>query len=260
MKNKTIFITGISKGIGRSCAIKALEQGYNVLGCSRNIYDKLDGVTYFNCDVTKENDIKNMVKSINNVDILISCAGYGISGSIENISNEEAKKQFDTNYFGTLNIIREFLPLLRKNSSSKIIIIGSIAGRISIPYQSHYSSTKFALEALNEALKIELKPFNIDTCIVEPGDIKTEFTNNRKEIEPIDSIYKPYYDKAIKKMISDELNGKGPDIIAKQVLKLCKKNKLPVRKAVGIDYKLLMFLKRLLSDKMANYIIYKMYS
>jgi short-subunit dehydrogenase len=140
-----------------------------------------------------------------------------------------------------------------------VIALGSIAGRISIPFQAHYSASKFAVEAFMEALRIEGKPFGIRCCVVEAGDTKTPFTGRRRMTIPSDSPYADPARRAIGKMEKDEQNGYAPAKVASAVFKVAQRKSPPVRKPVGTTYALLMFLKRLLPDRLAIWVVTKMY-
>ena len=113
------------------------------------------------------------------LDALVACAGMGLAGSLEDTDDDEARRQFDTNFFGTTRTIRAVLPVMRKQSSGKILVIGSIGGLIGLPFVAYYSASKFALDGLVEALRGEVAPFGIQATIVHPGDINTAFGANR---------------------------------------------------------------------------------
>jgi short-subunit dehydrogenase len=183
----------------------------------------------------------------------------GIGGAAEDTSQLNAEKQMKTNYYGVLRVNRILFPLMRTQKRSLVLVMGSIAGRIGIPYQSHYSSSKFALEAYVEALRMEGKQFGIHATILEPGDTKTGFTTNRKMVVPRNSPYAEQAFKAVGKMEKDELDGASPRLVAKTVAKLAGRKNPPVRKVVGFGYKVLLFAKRLLPDRVVELILTKMY-
>jgi short-subunit dehydrogenase len=139
------------------------------------------------------------------------------------------------------------------------LVLGSVAGRISIPFQSHYSATKFALEAYIEALRIEAKEFGIRATIIEAGDTKTPFTAKRQIAIDEDSPYKKQGLLSIKKMELDEQNGYEPTKVAKVILSVTKRKYPPVRLAVGFSYKVLLFLKRILPDCLAEKVLALLY-
>ena len=158
-----------------------------------------DNVTLVKVDVTDEKNVETAIKKIwddaiaktkAGIGIVVHCAGFGIGGSAEETEHNIALRQFQTNYFGVLNVNRYLLKLMHTQKHSLVLILGSVAGRISIPFQSHYSATKFALEAYTEALRIEAKEFGIRATIIEAGDTKTPFTAKRQIAIDEDSPYK----------------------------------------------------------------------
>ena len=160
-----------------------------------------------------------------------------------------------------MRVLRNVVPVMRRAGKGLIINISSVAGLIPIPFQSMYSASKFALEAMSEALRIELKPFGIKVVIIEPGDTNTGFTDNRVIVKGAgkDSVYYEKFIKSVNTMIKDEKNGPGPETVAKVVIKTAMKKNPPVRIAVGISYKLIAFLKRILPDKFVHFILEKIY-
>ena len=258
---KTILVTGASSGIGKACASYFLRKGYNVIGASRSVdeNDSSNNIKYIKMDVTDEASVKEAFDKIDNLDVLILSHGMGIAGAGEIMPLELSKRQMDVNYFGALNVTKYALPIMRKNKKGLIIAISSVAGRLVIPMQSHYSSSKFALEAYIESLRIELKDFNIKTSIIEPGDTKTGFTDSRNIYNPEDSIYHDVCDRSIKKMEHDERNGKDPISVAEVAYKISKRKNPPIRVAVGFEYKLICFLNKILPSRFVDYILSKMY-
>jgi len=273
-----VMVTGASSGIGKSIAQILMENGYRVYGTSRRPKEDIDTIISGNSksseglikmlqvDVRSEDSIKKaidyIIKEEGKIDILINSAGFGIAGSVEDTSCEEAYEQFDTNFFGVLRMCHNIIPIMRINGKGIIINISSVAGLISIPFQSIYSASKFALEALSEALRIELKPFGINVVSIEPGDLKTGFTASRKIVSGANenSLYKERFTKSLNTMIKDESTGPSPYIVAKVVLKVLKKKNPPVRIVVGYKYKMLVFLKRFVPAKFVLYVVSKIYS
>ena len=215
-------------------------------------------------DVTDENSIKDAVNIIleneGALHALINNAGYGIAGSIEDTSREEVAKLFEANFFGSLNVIRAATPLLSQ-SNGIIINISSVAGVLTIPFQGMYSASKAAMEAISEALRMEVKPFGVRVCIIEPGDTKTEFSRNRISVQNSrGSKYENTMKASIEKMERDEQNGAPAEDVAKLVCKMIKRKNPPMRKAVGFSYQTLVFLKRFLPDRLVLWILGKMYA
>lgn len=206
---KTILITGSTSGIGEASAKIYHKNNWRVIATGRN-QEKLKllsdiGIQTFELDVTKDNDVEKLSSYlIDNqivIDVLLNNAGYGQFGSIEETSLELVKKEFDTNVFGMSRMLQNILPLMRKNGSGRIINIASVAGKMSFPGGGYYAASKFAVEAISDALRYEVKKFGIKVVIIEPGPIFTEFfntvnknlTTNANEDGPYKFIDKMYY-------------------------------------------------------------------
>jgi short-subunit dehydrogenase len=266
-----VLITGATSGIGLATTLLFSEKGYNVWGVSRSAKTEVplsENVTLVKVDVTDEKNVEAEIKWIwddavnktgSGIGVVIHCAGFGIGGSAEETEHEIALRQFQTNYFGVLNVNRNLLKLMHTQKRSLVLVLGSVAGRISIPFQSHYSATKFALEAYIEALRIEAKEFGIRATIIEAGDTKTPFTAKRQIAIDEDSPYKKQGLLSIKKMELDEQNGYEPTKVAKVILSVTKRKYPPVRLAVGFSYKVLLFLKRILPDCLAEKVLALLY-
>ena len=183
MNKKVILITGASSGIGYDAALMLAEQGHRVYGAARRVelLEQLRerGVTPIRMDVTDE---ASMVDGVNNIidvegriDVLINNAGYGYMGAIENVTIAEAKRQLEVNVFGLARLTQLVLPYMRKQHSGRIINTSSVAGKAVIPFGGWYNVSKYSVEALSDALRIEVKPFGIRVCLIEPGGIKTDW-------------------------------------------------------------------------------------
>ncbi|HHW49043.1 MAG TPA: SDR family oxidoreductase [Clostridiaceae bacterium] len=271
-----VLVTGASSGIGKAIAERLARLGYRVYGTSRKqkplddkSLEKQYGPGFFKLiqlDVCNEESVKNAVEYVlekeGTIDVLVNNAGFGIAGSVEDTSTEEAQKQFDTNFFGVHRMLRHVLPVMRKNRKGTIINISSVAGIFSIPFQSVYSASKYALEALSEALRVEVKPFGIKVVLVEPGDTRTEFTSRRQIVTAAgeNSVYKESFERSLNTMVRDEINGPEPDVVAKVVIKILRRKNPPVRVVVGASYKAMVILKRFIPARFVEYIIGKLYS
>ena len=188
---KTIFITGASTGIGKETVFYFAQKGWNVAATMRNVANgaeicTLPNVRLYDLDVTDEESIKKTIKlaisDFGKIDVIVNNAGFGAIGIFEKATPEQVKKQFDTNVFGMMNVIRCILPHFRENKSGTIINISSIAGFLSFPLYSLYNSSKWAVEGFSEGLQYELRPFNIKVKCVEPGPIKTDFYTRSQEL------------------------------------------------------------------------------
>lgn len=272
-----VLITGASSGIGKAIGNALTNQGYKVYGTSRNAKaetyneiilptDNCDGfLRMIQLDVRSEESARKAVdivlKEEGRIDILINNAGIGIAGSVEDTTVEESYKQFDTNFFGVLRMCRTVIPVMRSNKKGLIINISSVAGLIAIPFQSMYSSSKYAVEALTEALRIEVKPFGINVSMVEPGDTKTGFTEKRLYAAGAnkDSAYSAKFEKSINAMVESELNGPGPIKIVQAVIRIINMKNPPIRITAGFSYKVIVLLKRILPARFVSYIVSKIY-
>lgn len=185
MDNKVWFITGASKGLGRSFVLQLLDQGYKVAATSRNVDDLRKIATDDNflplaVDLKSEASVKAAVdatiQQFGRIDVLVNNAGYGQIGSLEELSDAEARANFDVNVFGLLNVSRAILPHLRAQQSGHIFNISSIGGFFgTFPGFGIYCATKFAVDGLSESLAAEVKPFGINVTIVSPGYFRTDF-------------------------------------------------------------------------------------
>jgi NADP-dependent 3-hydroxy acid dehydrogenase YdfG len=184
-ESKVWFITGTSSGFGKALAEEVLAKGERVVATARkpevlqDLIEKYPSAALaVKLDVTNTEDAKNSVREAVNkfgrIDVLVNNAGYALVGAVEESSDEQIRRQFETNFFGVLNVTREVLPVLREQKSGQIVNIGSVVGISAFPSMGIYSATKFALEGLSEALAGELAPHGIKTMIVEPGPFSTD--------------------------------------------------------------------------------------
>jgi NADP-dependent 3-hydroxy acid dehydrogenase YdfG len=192
-EKKVWFITGASSGLGRALAEEVLARGGRVVATARrpevlrDLTEKYpEAARALRLDVTNQRNVKaaiaNAVKEFGRLDVIVNNAGYGLVGAIEESSDEQVKRQFDTNVFGVLNVTREVLPVLREQKSGHIVNIGSLVGFTAFPAFGVYSATKFALEGLSEALAAETAGLGIKTTIVEPGAFHTGFSERSVDI------------------------------------------------------------------------------
>jgi NAD(P)-dependent dehydrogenase (short-subunit alcohol dehydrogenase family) len=271
---KVVLVTGASSGIGKATAELLMNNGCRVYGTSRRPQDQepvkkaeVGGgfLRMLQMDVCNEESIGSaldiLLKNEGRLDILINNAGNGIAGSVEDLTPDEAYYQFNTNFFGMHRVCRQVIPVMRKQKSGLIINISSVAAQFAIPFQSMYSASKAAIEAVSEAMRIEVAPFGIKVAAVEPGDVRTGFTDSRKfaEASGDGSAYTERFKKSVGVMIHDETHGPEPIVIAKEILRLAGMKNPPVRTTVGFQYKLFIFLKRFLPLRFAVYIVSKMY-
>jgi NAD(P)-dependent dehydrogenase (short-subunit alcohol dehydrogenase family) len=263
--SRVVLITGTSSGIGACCAAYLAERGYRVYGASRSATAP-PGVVPLSIDVTDDASVSQAVATVldreGRVDVLINSAGFGIAGAVEDTTMEEAAAQFDVNFFGTVRVCHAVLPVMRSQNAGYIVNIGSIGGVIAIPFQGFYSASKFALEGLSESLRIEVRPFGIHVVVIEPGDHRTGFTQNRRPTAASTgpSAYHNRFERAIARMASDEQNGPKPDAIAHLVQKVIDDPHPRLRYTIGpASQRAAVWLKRLLPNRIVEGIITRYY-
>lgn len=271
-----VLVAGASSGMGKAIAEALSADGYKVYGTSRkapaegvdngsNATQNGGFVKMLQLDVCSDESAKAAIDFVKEkegrLDILINCAGFALAGAVEDTTHEEAYREFNTNFFGIHRMCRYAAPIMRQNGSGLIINVSSTAGLISVPYQSFYSASKYALEAMSEALRMELMPFGIRVSLIEPGDTKTGFTNSRVYVEGSkDSVYKTNFERSVNRMIKDEQSGPPPVGIVKAVKRIIGSSNPPVRQVVGPINKVLAFLKWILPDRAVIYIVSKLYA
>jgi len=263
--NKTVVVSGASSGIGYSIATLLHENGYQVIGVSRTYPKQPYAFDYHLLDITKETEVKAFAEKFSeeygHLHALINCAGMGISGAVEYTTLDSVRKIFEVNVMGTFALTKAMIPHLRNQKNSKIINISSVAGELSIPFQTFYSMTKAAINAFTSALALELRPFGISVAAILPGDTATLFTQNREKAEEVEnSVYQDRIIRSVERMEQDEQKGKSPLTVAKVCLRMLRKDRMPLMVTVGFQYKLFVFLNRILPKRWIQYILYKMYS
>jgi NAD(P)-dependent dehydrogenase (short-subunit alcohol dehydrogenase family) len=263
---KVSVVTGSSSGIGYETALILARNGFKTYATMRNIEKGVSlnsiaekenlFIKIVQLDVTDQSSVKNAVETIHDesgkIDVLINNAGYGLVGALEDVSMEEIKSQFETNFYGLIRVTQAVLPIMRNQGSGKIVNISSGAGRFGFPTGSIYVSTKFAVEGLSESLAYEVEPFGIKIILVEPGVIKTNFFNasntTKKSLNPNSPYFKMYQNmgSGFSKMIE---NGSTPDIVAKTVLEAISNDMPKLRYLAGNDVKQLLEGKTNMSDE-----------
>ena len=259
LNGKVAVITGASSGIGLAIANSLFAKGVRVYNISRRDCKEPCFAGDYNADVNEGDKIQTFLQEIEDkegkIDIFINNAGFGIGGSVENATGGNIYKQIETNLSAVVNLSRIAIKFLKKTKGN-LINISSVGGVIPLPYQATYSATKAGVDIFSRALANEVKG-QVKVTVILPGDTKTGFTQARvieNEGEDSDRI-----EKSIKKFEADEERGKDPDTVAKCVIKVLNKKRPPLRKTVGGAYKLIVFLPRLVSCKLANAIVRKLY-
>lgn len=204
---RSIFITGCSTGIGLEAAKTLHGRGYQVFASARHTDDveklKALDMPAVQCDVSDSDSIDRAVEQVlqttgGTLDALFNNAGYGQMGAMEDISREAMRKQFETNVFGLLELTNKIIPVMRKQGHGRIINVSSVLGLVSMPYRGAYNASKYAVEALSDAMRIELRPDNIQVSLIEPGPIVSQFRNTaivqtEQQIDELQSQHKQHY-------------------------------------------------------------------
>jgi short-subunit dehydrogenase len=262
VNKKVILVTGASQGIGFVVAEKLAIDGHEVIGVSRT---SPKGKFHFHHEVMDVTDsqaitftISNLLKRFHRLDVVINNAGIGIAGAIEETSLEAIERIFKINVFGLHQVVQASLPAL-KQSRGYIINIGSVAGDLTIPFQTFYSMTKASVATYSEGLANELKPFGIRVTNIKPGDTKSNFSTSRQTSMLDNSAYKERIKRSIQTMEKDEINGLPPQTVYTVIKKLILKRNPPIHVTVGLQYKSILLLKRLLPSRWVQAILYRMY-
>ena len=259
---KVILVTGASSGIGFDAAQALARQGHRVYAAARRVERmeplKEDGVVPVHLDVTDEASMEACVKTIleqeGRIDALVNNAGYGYFGAIENVSLEEARRQVDVNVFGLARLCQLVLPTMREQGSGRIVNISSIAGKAVIYFGGWYHVSKYAVEALSDALRMEVKPFGIDVSIIEPGGIKTDWGLIAADHLAESSQGTPYESEGLceaatmRKAYSIRLLSK-PSVVTRAISKAVNSRRPRARYRVGFGARTLVFFHALLPTR-----------
>lgn len=260
---QTLVITGGSSGIGLATVRLFAAKGWQVFELSRHEVALPDGVQHVCCDVTDEAACREAVAAVlrktDSIDLLISNAGFGISGAIEFTDTADAKRLFDVNFFGALNITKAVLPTMRAARAGRIIYTSSVAAPLSIPYQAFYSASKAALNDLALALQNEVRSFGISVCCLLPGDVRTGFTAAREKSIAGCEVY-PNIEKAVSAMERDEEQGLSPDEMARCFWRIAHRRHVRPFYVGGWLYRLFYLLETILPKRLSNRIVGMLYS
>ena len=245
--SKIVLITGCSTGIGRDLAQRLAQTGYKVAATARNVESMqgLDAALKLTLDVTRPELIQKAVdatiKQFGRIDVLVNNAGYSQVGALEELADNQVQQMYDVNVFGVLRMVRAVVPHMRTQKAGQIVNVSSIAGKMATPVNGAYSSTKFALEALSDALRLELAPFNIQVILIEPGAIKTNFdqTVHSRGDELLSNPVSPYLPLYRKyQQVSDGMRQvePGPEAVSKVVQQAIEASKPKARYLAGVAF------------------------
>ena len=253
----TVLITGASSGIGAATASRLAVAGYQVFGTSRKCPtsgEGQSGIRSIPMDVCIEASVQAAVEDVirraGGIDALVCNAGMGIFGSVEETPIDAARAQMDTNYLGTLRVLRAVLPHMRERGQGRIVLVGSLAGRAPIPFQAHYSASKAALDATVLALHNELHGTGVRVSLVEPGDIDTPFNDATDFESAAESSYAERI-RTCRRVIEETLpRSPGPEIVAATIHRALRARRPRIRYTVGPDSWLVPIGRRLLPDRL----------
>jgi NAD(P)-dependent dehydrogenase (short-subunit alcohol dehydrogenase family) len=223
---KVVLITGASSGVGQATARLLSQKGYKVFGTSRNpaSAEVIPDVEMLALDVRYDASVLACVTAVVNqagrVDVLVNNAAYELAGALEETSLEEAKAQFETNFFGVVRMVTAVLPLMRQQRHGQIINVSSLSGVTSIPFMGIYSASKFAVEGYTEALRMEVKPFNIHVSLTEAGFLKTPMMDKRQTSAARVNEYDLWRRSAFTSIRDKEEKAPGPQLVAETILKI----------------------------------------
>jgi NAD(P)-dependent dehydrogenase (short-subunit alcohol dehydrogenase family) len=259
MMNKTVLITGTSSGIGKAAAIYFANNGWNVAATMRSPekdseIKNLPNTKVYQLDVTDVKSIEEAIisadKDFGKIDAVVNNAGFGVDGVFEAMSDEVIQKQFDTNVFGLMRVTRSFISYFRKKGGGNIVQVASMGGRLAFPLYSIYHASKWAVEGFTESLQYEVKGFNINLKIIEPGAIKTEFYGaGRHFVKPDDvSDYDELVNKCEKVSMESGAKGEDPAVVAKAIFKAASDKSNKMRYPVGSPAPMLLTLRKMIPD------------
>lgn len=278
-QSQNVLITGATTGIGRHAALHLARRGHRVFASGRKADAlaslraeaereglKLETLTL---DVTQPASILAAVATIDErtagggIDVLVNNAGYGQFGPLEVISEADLRKQFETNVFGLLATTRAFLPGMRERGHGKVLNISSVGGRVTFPMGGAYHATKYAVEAMSDALRRELAPFNVDVVVIEPGAIATEFSDRAMDtVNPyLDerSPYAKFFERAQAFKARADKMSKGPEVISKAIAKAIEARRPRARYVAPFSAKLMLVLLTRLPTRLVDWLMLRVF-
>ncbi len=259
---KVVLVTGASSGIGRAVARLLQGRGFTVFGTSRVHSGKMERVEMLPLDVRSEESVNTCVRVVleraGRLDVLINNAGYVLGGAIEETALEEARAQFETNFFGLVRMVKAVLPIMRRQGGGRIVNISSLAGLAAVPFLGFYSASKFALEGYSEALLHEVMPFNIHVSLVEPGFIRTNLLAASEQSAACSTgAYDPARQAAMESVRSYLEQAPPPEMVAAVVRKIVESSSPRLRYNVGKEARLVVHLRRFVPERVALKIMKK---
>lgn len=261
--SKIAVVTGGTSGIGRETALYLTQNGCTVYELSRRA-EGVEGLRHISADVTDEESVRRAVEQIlqevGRIDILVNNAGFGISGAVEFTDTEEAKRQFDVNFFGMVRMNRAVIAVMRKQGGGRIVNLSSVAAPVPIPFQTYYAASKAAINSYTMALANELRPFGVTVCAVMPGDIHTGFTAARHKVGEGDELYGGRISRSVRRMEHDEQTGMDPAKAGAFVGRVALKTGHKPLYTIGFAYQAAVLLTKILPAQALNWLIGRIYA
>ena len=248
-----VLITGCSSGFGRGAAVELTKRGHEVIATARRpeVIEDLDVAQRLALDVDSDQSVADAVAAAGRVDALVNNAGRGLVGPVERLPIAEGKRLFETNFFGALRMIQAVLPQMRGRGNGTIVNVSSVAGRVAPPLDGMYSATKFALEGLTEALKLEVGHFGIKVALVEPGFFETTFSDNVQRVgldtPPYDEL-QTAWDEASSRLRGGAASGPGPEVVASIIADVIESEAPALRYPVGDDAEMVLAARAQMDD------------
>ena len=257
-------VTGSSTGIGLATSLALAKEGFSTYATMRNLDRSADitskaakedlPLTVLQMDVDDDKSVNDTIEKIMNdkgrIDVVVNNAGYALVGAFEETSMRDGRAQMETNFFGTVRVIKAVLPIMRKQHRGTIVNVTSMGGRIAIPFDSFYHASKFALEGLSESLQYEIEPFGVKVVLIEPGAVKSDFWKNLKLTDNIeDSPYRQVIQKLTESFEKMTQNAILPEQVARIILKTVISDNPDFRNIVGEDAKSILEARSNNSDK-----------
>ena len=256
--SKVAVVTGGTSGIGKQTALALKAAGYTVYELSRRAQG-VEGLHHLVADITREElvdaAIGEVLRQEGHIDVVVNNAGFGISGAIEFTKTEDAKRLFDADFFGMVNVNRAVIPHMRQAGAGRIVNLSSVAAAAPIPFQAYYSAAKAAVNSYTMALANELRPYGVTVCAVQPGDIHTGFTAAREKTIDGDDVYGGRISRSVARMEHDEQTGMDPAKAGAFIAKVAMKQRVKPIYTIRFDYQFLALLTRILPYRFLNWLI-----
>ena len=275
--SQTILITGATAGLGRHAALHLAKKGHRVIATGRRAdalakLEKDAAGTALSTLVLDVNDAASIDAAVAEVDrrtagegldVLVNNAGYGQMGPLELVSDDELRRQFDTNVFGLMAVTRAFLPKMRERGHGRILNVSSIGGHVTFPFGGAYHASKYAVEALSDALRKELRIFGIDVVLIEPGPIQSEFADRAlgtlaRQVD-VDSPYAPMLARAEEIKTKTDKMSAGPEVVSRAIERAIVSRRPRTRYMIPFSARLMVtMLVRMIPTRLADWLMLRM--